>query len=126
MMTTQSGESKMQVSVTEAAQLLGVSEKTIRRRVHSGRLQATQVSTRGVYAWLIDIPDDQLEPDSGELQALRDRVAAQDRELDVKNEQIRELNGQIRELHVLLQQAQAALSVPVGRQRPWWRFWQRG
>jgi hypothetical protein len=72
----------------------------------------------GGYTWRIDIPDDLPEPETGELQALRDRVKAQDRELEAKNEQIREL-------HILLQQAQAALSAPVGTQR-WWRFWRRG
>ena len=109
----------MQVTIAEAAQLLGLSEKTVRRRVITGRLQATQMSTYKGYTWMVDLPDDLAKPESGELQALRDRVAAQDRELEAKNEQIRQL-------HILLQQAQAALPSPKGTQRPWWRFWRRG
>jgi excisionase family DNA binding protein len=109
----------MQVTIAEAAQLLGLSEKTVRRRVISGRLQATQMSTYKGYTWMVEVPDDLVTPESGELQALRDRVAAQERELEAKNEQIRQL-------HILLQQAQAALPPPKGTQRPWWRFWQRG
>ncbi len=82
-----------------------------------GRLQATQMSNYKGYTWLADVPDDLVEPETGELQALRDRVAAQERELEAKNKQIEQL-------HVLLQQAQAAL--PAAREgRAWWRFWRR-
>jgi excisionase family DNA binding protein len=119
MVGTYSLEPKMQVTIAEAAQLLGLSEKTIRRRVLSGRLQATQMSTYKGYTWLVDVPDDLVESETGELQALRDRVAAQDRELEAKNKQIEQL-------HILLQQAQAALPPPRVTQRYWWRFWQRG
>ena len=80
--------------------------------------------------WMVDILDGLLvepeEESSGELQALREinsllkeRLdAAVDRELTIKNEQIREL-------HILLQGLQAALPSPQGTQRPWWHFWQR-
>jgi excisionase family DNA binding protein len=116
----------MQVTIAEAAQLLGLSEKTVRRRVLNGRLQGTQMSTYKGYTWLVDLPDDLAKPESGELHALRDRVAAQDRELEAKNHQIEQLHVQIEQLHVLLQQAQAALPSPQGTHRPWWRFWERG
>jgi excisionase family DNA binding protein len=111
----------MQVTITEAAQLLGLSEKTVRRRVLSGRLPGTQMPTHNGYTWLIDIPDKVVEPDSssGELEALRERVKAQDIELEARRREVQEL-------HVLLQQAQAALSAPVGTHRSWWKFWRRG
>ena len=117
----------MQVTISEAAQLLGLSEKTIRRRVLSGRLQGTQTPSPNGYTWLIDIPDKVIEPEelSGELIAIRERVAAQDREIETKNKQIEQLHKQIEQLHILLQQAQTALSPPPGRQRSWWRFWER-
>jgi hypothetical protein len=67
---------------------------------------------------MVDVPDDLVEPETGELQALRERVKAQDIELEARRREVQEL-------HVLLQQAQAALSAPVGTQRSWWRFWQR-
>jgi predicted transcriptional regulator len=124
MVGTYSLEPKMQVTIAEAAQLLGLSEKTVRRRRLTGRLQATQMSTYKGYTWIVEIPDDLVEPETGELQALRDRVAAQDRELETKNKQIEQLHVQIEQLHVLLQQAQAALPSPKDN-RPWWRFWQR-
>jgi chromosome segregation ATPase len=124
MVGTYSLEPKMQVTIAEAAQLLGLFEKTVRRRVLTGRLQATQMSTYKGYTWIVEIPDDLVEPETGELQALRDRVAAQDRELETKNKQIEQLHVQTEQLHVLLQQAQAALPSPKDN-RPWWRFWQR-
>ena len=77
------------------------------------------MSTYKGYTWPVDVPDDLVEPETGELQALRDRVAAQDRELEAKNKQIEQL-------HILLQQAQSALPSPQSIQRHWWRFWQRG
>ena len=49
------------------------------------------MSTYKGYTWLVDVPDDLVEPETGELQALRDRVAAQDRELEAKNKQIEQL-----------------------------------
>jgi predicted site-specific integrase-resolvase len=115
----------MQVTLAEAAQILGLSEKTVRRRVVSGRLQATQMSTYKGYTWIVELPDDMAKPESGELQALRDRVVAQDRELEAKNHQIEQLHVQIEQLHVLLQQAQAALPSPKSTPRPWWQFWRR-
>jgi hypothetical protein len=126
----------MQVTIIEAARLLGLSEKTVRRRVVRGELPGIQEATPQGYTWFVDIPDQSLESGtetpSGELQTLRelngalqDRVDAQDRELEAKNQQLAAKDEQIRELHILLQQAQAALPSPQGTQRPWWRFWHR-
>ncbi|HZA25999.1 MAG TPA: hypothetical protein VFA32_25975, partial [Dehalococcoidia bacterium] len=57
--------------------------------------------------------------------ALQDRIEAQDRELEAKNLQLAAKDEQIRELHILLQQAQAGLPAPRDN-RPWWqRLWRR-
>jgi hypothetical protein len=112
----------MQVTLSEAAVRLKVSEKTVRRWVHSGKLQGSQKPTDRGFQWMVDIPDDFLEPPeepSGELEALREMNRLLCQELAAKNEQIREL-------HILLQGLQAALPSSQGTQRPWWRFWQRG
>ena len=125
----------MQVTIVEAARLLGLSEKTVRRRVVRGELPGIQEATPQGYTWFVDIPDQspefEAEMPSGELQALRelnvalqDRIEAQDRELEAKNLQLAAKDEQIRELHILLQHAQAALPAP-GDNRSWWRFWQR-
>jgi septal ring factor EnvC (AmiA/AmiB activator) len=49
---------------------------------------------------------------------LQAHIVTQGSELEAKNQQISEL-------HVLLQQAQAALPAPRDG-RPWWRWWARG
>jgi hypothetical protein len=125
----------MQVTISKAARLLGLSEKTVRRRVVRGELPGIQEATPQGYIWFVDIPDQPTESEtettSGELQALRelnvalrDHVDAQGRELEAKNQQIAAKDEQIRELHILLQQAQAALPAPR-ENRSWWRFWKR-
>jgi hypothetical protein len=50
------------------------------------------------------------------VSTLKVQVTSQGEELEAKNRQIGEL-------HVLLQQAQAALPAPREEQRTWWRFW---
>jgi predicted site-specific integrase-resolvase len=116
----------MQTTIPEAARRLGVSEHTVRRRVRSGELPGKQVATPQGFTWVVDIPDDapESETSSGEVQALRelvvnlqDRISAQDKELEAKNKQIEQL-------HILLQQAQAALPAPRDN-RPWWQRWWR-
>jgi DeoR/GlpR family transcriptional regulator of sugar metabolism len=124
----------MQVTIPEAAKLLRVSERTVRRRLGNGELKGSHVSSVGGFAWMVDLPDtvtqDSQEPGpvesltSGEIAAMKalmsrmeDQIAAQQKQLDVKD-------SQIRELHVLLQQAQAALPAPRDG-HSWWRFWRR-
>ncbi len=88
----------MQVTIPEAAKLLRVSERTVRRRLGSGELKGRQVSSVGGFAWMVDLPshvsqarqqprqkDRQEGPQmstlaSGEIatmQALMDRMEAQ-------------------------------------------------
>ena len=68
-----------------------------------------------------DPTDDSQESD---LQLL---VNAQQRQIDLLERELAVKNEQIRELHILLQGLQAALPSPKDTQRPpWWCFWQRG
>ena len=46
------------VSITEAAQRLGVSEKTIRRRLGGGTLRGERVSRPQGYTWAVHLDDD--------------------------------------------------------------------
>ena len=111
----------MQVTLSEAAVYLKMSERTVRRWLHTGKLQGSQMPTDRGFQWLVDIPDNLPPPPeepSGELEALREMNKLLSQELTAKNEQIREL-------HILLQGLQAALPAPQGTQRPWWRFWHR-
>jgi hypothetical protein len=132
----------MQVTVPEAARLLRVSEHTIRRRLRSGELQGSHVTSSGGFLWMVNIPDELLmsSPPSGEtaitavvIARLEAQIAAQETQIADKDKQIKaqevELEArrrEVQELHVLLQQAQAALPPPRDA-RPWWRrVWGRG
>jgi hypothetical protein len=117
----------MQVTLGEAAIRLQVSEKTVRRWVHNGKLQGRQMPTDRGFQWMVDIPDDlpESETPSSEMQALRDINALLKDRLDMMDEELEAKNTQIQQLHILLQQAQAALPSPQGTQRPWWQFWHR-
>jgi excisionase family DNA binding protein len=117
----------MRLTISEAAQRLRVSEMTIRRRIRSGELQDVQVNSPGGVAWVVDLPDeptvDEPSPDPSSLRELvdelRSRVAAQDQELEARRREVQEL-------HVLLQQAQAALPAPKEDRQSWWRrLWHR-
>src|SRR5918992_6040817 len=128
----------MHVSVPEAARLLRVSENTVRRRLRSGELQGNHVASSGGFLWMVEIPDElRVEnTDSGEMTAMKALVArleaqvsAQQEQLSIKDKQIEQIltakDKQIEQLHVLLQQAQAALPSPRDR-RPWWKWWGSG
>jgi predicted ArsR family transcriptional regulator len=129
------------VSLAEAASRLGVSVDTVRRRLQKGELRGQQQARAQGYVWLIEIEE---EPDPGNSPAdaehisqisvaacqaeigrlegmvamLQDRVNSQETELEARRREVQEL-------HVLLQQSQAAL--PASREgRSWWRrFWIR-
>ena len=107
----------MDLSITEAARRLEVSERTIRRKLHNGELSGRQIPNPQGYVWLVELAGDEDSP-NGEVVSLREMVAILQAQVEADREELARKNTQIEQLHVLLQQ-QAAL--PEGR--PWWRFW---
>jgi hypothetical protein len=119
----------MQVTIPEAARLLRVSEHTIRRRLRSGELKGSQVDSIGGFTWMVEIPDDlpgDIPPSSGEMVAMKALVARLEAQIAAQQEQLTTKDKQIEQLHVLLQQAQAALPAPQENQHSWWyKLWHR-
>ncbi len=124
----------MQVGLSEAARLLGISESTARRRLRNGELPGRQVPTKQGFVWMIEV-DDALVTDNtdpGELAALRSLVGSLNEQLALlksqvvaQQDQLVAKDTQIGQLHVLLQQAQAALPA-AGDNRSWWhKLWHR-
>ena len=129
----------MHVPIPEAAQLLRLSEYTVRRRLRTGELTGHQVASPGGFAWMVEVPDE-LAHDvpmensySGEMAAMKAllakaeaQIASQEMQLQAKDRQLESKDRQIEQLHVLLQQAQTALSAPREEHQSWWRrLWHR-
>jgi hypothetical protein len=137
------------VTMTEAARRLDVTVETIKRRLRRGELQGQKQPRPQGFTWLIEMPEDTGERDStpsvtpsdtptsnAEVHRLEDMISLLQKELDITREELEhqrsvyqsELvskNKQIEQLHILLQQAQAALPAPRNN-RPWWqRLWRR-
>ena len=135
------------VTMTEAARRLDVTVETVKRRLRRGELQGQKQARPQGFTWLIEMPEDTGDRDStssvtpsdtptsnAEVHRLEDMISLLQKELDITREELEhqrsvyqsELvskNKQIEQLHILLQQAQAALPAPR-ENRPWWRFWQ--
>jgi hypothetical protein len=136
------------VSIAEAGHRLGISQDTVRKRLRMGELTGTQVRAPGGFRWMVELPEDvpgaetkkngNKEAEDREDQSLAESVAALSARVEGQQELIEALQSQIQsqkdqleargrevqELHVLLQQAQAALPAPR-EGRSWWRFWER-
>jgi hypothetical protein len=134
------------LSIREAAQQLGVAELTIRRRLRSGLIPGYQEDPPNG-RWWVDLPDDENELKtsdsmegveiSSELEeALRDIIHRQDETISQLREQhqvqvescqqqLEAKDKQIEQLHILLQQAQAALPAPRDNRSWWQRLWRR-
>ncbi len=84
---------------------------------------------------MVDLPDEEpLEENHSQdstglrelVDVLKDEVAALRQQLEAKDGQLDAREREAQELHVLLQQAQAALPAPKeNHQSSWWRFWER-
>ena len=138
----------MLVTRKEAAQLLGVSVDTIERRLKRGDLRGHKEHRPQGLTWLVEVPEElatasgngatppppaaapgdapaSLSYSGGHLQVLEELVATLQTQVKADQEELAAKNKQIEQLHVLLQQAQAALPAPKEYRLSWWRFWRR-
>lgn len=118
-------------TVSQAAQALGVSEKTIYRRIKSGQLKASLHGSPPTIHWMI-------EPvvNIGQLSRQEDQgITSQEPTAitEILREQLQEKDRQIAELHVLLREAQGQIKtllpaprgeeqIPMRKRRRWWPF----
>lgn len=110
------------VPIRDAAQRLGVSEDTIRRRLHHGKLAGERRPTPQGFTWLVELPDaipataragpssaslsELAEGRDGEIRRLEETIAILRAELDTRHREVQEL-------HILLDRFQAALPIPL-------------
>jgi hypothetical protein len=137
------------VTMAEAARRLDVTVETVKRRLRRGELQGQKQPRPQGFTWLIEMPEDIGDQDStpsvtpsdtptssAEVHRLEDMISLLQKELDITREELEhqrsmyqsELvskNKQIEQLHILLQQAQAALPAPRDNRSWWQRLWRR-
>jgi chromosome segregation ATPase len=133
------------VTLAEAAHHLGVSVDTVRRRLQKGELKGQQQARPQGFTWLIDISEE-TEPSSSiagsqadaevnsevslaacqaEISRLESMVATLQDRVNAQQEELEARRREVQELHVLLQQAQAALPAPRDNRSWWQRLWRR-
>jgi predicted ArsR family transcriptional regulator len=137
------------VTMAEAAKRLGVSVDTIRRKLRRGELQGYQQPRPQGFIWAVELPEESdnhgitfaetvadtsasYPGSKGEIYRLEEMVAvlqaqvvAQQKQMEAQQEELTAKNKQIEQLHVLLQQAQAALPAPRDNRSWWQRLWRR-
>lgn len=130
------------VSVSEAARVLGVSRRTVDRRIAAGKLRTVDQDGARLVV-LEDTPDPATpetppETDMSELVAVRARLQAVEEERDHLRQTVDKLTGTVDRLTISLAQLSGTIvdqqaldtgqdtpEAPRPVQRPWWRFWVR-
>lgn len=89
-------------SIKEAVALLGISDKTVRRRLHNGELEGERVPTATGYVWrvYVDQPVDQVDVQAAAaptqtVQALLDVLRDKDATIAALQRDKQELSGQL-------------------------------
>lgn len=114
------------VPVNDAAVALGVSVATLKRHLKSGKVQGRQEQSPSGFRWFVELPE---EPDgaSDTAQPASPTQANETRDqvVELLQQQVKELwaevaarRQEVRELHILLQQAQAQIPIPAMAARP--------
>ncbi len=129
------------VTVLEASQRLGLTQDTIKRRLRKGALPGERLPRPQGYVWFVELANDESPmseqgadsveqggengtngtiPGHGDDSVNNREIRRLDEMVTMLEKQLESKDNQIRELHVLLQQA----ALPAPREgRPWWRLW---
>ncbi len=118
------------LTIQAAAQRLGTSEITIRRKLRTGQLSGQQEDPPNG-RWWVEIPDEQhivsnnstsrSMPEGQEGHLLRDLVGVLKDQVTTLQHHLEIREREVGELHVIIQQQALALPAPVGSSRGWWR-----
>jgi len=106
------------ISVSEAVSILGLSDKTIRRRIKSGVMTSKKVGR----SYMVFIPDETIEEEETKQEEKKaektqtktdnDLVGAIVKQLEEKDKQIKDLNERMRETNILLLEFRRLLPPP--------------
>jgi len=116
-----------ELTIPQAANKLGISERTVRRRLATGELKGSQQASPGGYKWAVwtetetptESPQDSHREGSAKVvEVLETQVIELQRQLEAREREVQEL-------HIMLQTAQTALAAPKeGTRSAWWKFWE--
>lgn len=96
------------LSIIDAAEALGVSPDTIRRRIKRGELNARKVETPQGWTYRVELDLDQPAPHAIAERALRDQIA-------ILEARLRERDRDVDRLLVLIQQAHGHPTAAISR-----------
>jgi hypothetical protein len=118
------------LTIQAAAQSLGTSEITIRRKLRTGQMSGHQEDPPNG-RWWVEVPDEQLigadsaasgsMPEGQEGHLLRDLVGVLKDQVTALQHHLEIRDREVGELHVIIQQQALALPAPSGNSRGWWR-----
>ena len=104
-------------------------------KIEQSEMTVTEAIVKGLEQLFKEDEDlninDIIELKNGQLTGLQERIDSLERQLEIKDNQIDKLNGNIHELsdtmkaqavHLQTVLSQKAVEAP-GTKRPWWRFW---
>jgi hypothetical protein len=109
------------VNVNEAAALWGVSVDTAKRRARNGTAMARKEQTASGFKWFVEVEDETTPPEAepapagstGVPEHLTELVSHLKEENDRLWQEVDARRREVRELHVLLQQAQSQIPIPA-------------
>tara|TARA_Y100001960_G_scaffold46902_3_gene47358 strand:+ start:6692 stop:7093 length:402 start_codon:yes stop_codon:yes gene_type:complete len=128
------------IKIKQAAEILGVSEKTIRRRISKGQIQATKGKTPQGFIYLIDVNDDinstshdstkfknkanESNPPNNvlDMELLKKQFDLKDQQIESQKTQIESQMNQINELYKIIPKLESDIN-KISDRSPWWKFW---
>lgn len=130
-----------EVTIAEAAQLLGISSATVKRRLKAGELNGRQASRPQGFLWMVEVDQDHnsTPPTTGSrdhdsngnstgaelaslVTVLQAQVTSQADQVKTLTQQLTVKDNMIAELLIVTRQAQAMLPAPDTARRRWWQF----
>jgi len=128
------------IKIKQAAEILGVSEKTIRRRIAKGQIQVTKGKTPQGFIYLIDINHSDSNPSEKssevnsediannnksnilDLELLKKQFEIKDEQIESQKRQIESQINQINDLYRIIPKLQSDI-IKISEKHPWWKFW---
>lgn len=110
--------SEQEIPIKVASEALGISPKTVWRRIQKGEIPARKVAGQ----WLVDIGQQQDKLSGQERQGVMFDLAVLQSTIEVLRQQLEQKDQQISELHILLAQKQLPEPLPEPTKTPWWKF----